>query len=153
MDINYHFHILKTTRERAVGLLNRLTPKQLNQIPAGFNNNIIWNAAHCLATQNLLTYGLCGQPFETDHTIIDKFRKGTSPIDLVPQANIDHIKQELLKSSDLLLKAYSHKHFKHFTPYTTSYGITLDEIDNAIAFNNTHEGLHLGVMMAQAKLV
>ena len=38
--------------------------------------------------------------------------------------------------------------FSNFTPYTTSYGYTLTCIEDAIHFNNTHEGMHLGVVIA-----
>jgi len=30
--------------------------EQLNKIPEGFNNNLIWNIAHCVVTQQLLCY-------------------------------------------------------------------------------------------------
>ena len=36
--------------------------------------------------------------------------------------------------------------------YETSTGFVLDSIETAIAFNNLHEGIHLGVIMALTKV-
>ncbi|MFT7612776.1 MAG: hypothetical protein ACI9J3_001742, partial [Parvicellaceae bacterium] len=38
-----------------------------------------------------------------------------------------------------------------FTEYTTSYNITLKTVEEAIAFSNMHEALHLGYAMAIKK--
>ncbi|MDB9932132.1 hypothetical protein OAD28_05360 [Flavobacteriales bacterium] len=43
--------------------------------------------------------------------------------------------------------------FKEFKEYTTSYNVTLSNIDDAVKFNNVHEGLHLGYAMALRKMV
>ncbi|MEM8908542.1 MAG: hypothetical protein AAGD05_11895 [Bacteroidota bacterium] len=43
--------------------------------------------------------------------------------------------------------------FQSFEPYQTSYGLNLTDLESAIAFNNIHENLHLGTMMALRKLV
>ena len=57
-------------------------------------------------------------------------------------------------SNELILKTeqfYFEGKFENYTPYTTSYGISLNNIEEAISFNNIHEGLHLGYMMALSK--
>jgi hypothetical protein len=43
--------------------------------------------------------------------------------------------------------------FVNFTPYTTSAKVTLSGINEAIAFNLYHEGLHYGSVLALKKLV
>ena len=43
--------------------------------------------------------------------------------------------------------------FVTYNEYETSTGLVLDSIETAIAFNNLHEGIHLGVIMALTKLV
>ena len=40
-----------------------------------------------------------------------------------------------------------------FRPYTTFTGITLETIEDALAFNNFHEGLHLGTILALRNFV
>ncbi len=152
-SITDSIYILEFTRKRIIDLLNSKTTEQLNKIPASFKNNIIWNAGHCLATQNLLTYGLSGLPFGIETEFIEIFRKGTSPELMANEAYVQHIKDQLLSSPKQLLDTYKNGAFKSFQVYETSYGATLNNIEQAIAFNNTHEALHLGIMMAQSKLV
>lgn len=41
--------------------------------------------------------------------------------------------------------------FREFKAYQTSYGAKLKDIEQALQFNNVHEGLHLGYMMALRK--
>lgn len=40
------FSITKTSRKALSHLLDIIPLEQLNKIPEGFNNNIIWNIAH-----------------------------------------------------------------------------------------------------------
>jgi hypothetical protein len=47
---------IKNTRAFVLELVKDLTTEQLNKIPAGFNNNIIWNIAHLTAAQQNLCY-------------------------------------------------------------------------------------------------
>jgi len=42
---------LKKTRIFLLDLIKDLTTEQLNEIPKGFNNNIIWNLGHLIASQ------------------------------------------------------------------------------------------------------
>jgi hypothetical protein len=54
-------------------------------------------------------------------------------------------------TTDRLDRDYQEGIFRHYVPYKTSYGVELNNIDDAIIFNNIHEGLHLGYMMAMVK--
>ena len=78
-------------RENIAGLLAPFTLAQLNTVPAGFNNNLIWNAGHVIATCELLTYGLAGKPTPSDRAFIDRYRKGTRPEAPAGQAEADRI--------------------------------------------------------------
>ncbi|MCB0460976.1 MAG: DinB family protein, partial [Flavobacteriaceae bacterium] len=50
--------ILKANRKGILSLIEGLSIMQLNKIPQGFKNNIAWNVAHLLVTQQLLCYKL-----------------------------------------------------------------------------------------------
>ena len=149
MDI-YFDHLLQT-RKNIINILN--SGVDLFTIPEGFNNNIFWNAAHNLVTQQLLCYGLSGFKLDLSSDIVDTYRKGT-----VATSNEDQIIAKSFLISELEDSVARMKHDyqsglfkKEFKEYPTSYGITLRSIEEAIAFNNTHEALHLGYIMAMRK--
>lgn len=52
---------------------------QLNKIPDGFNNNIIWNMAHMVAAMQVLCYKRANQPISMDDRIISPYLTGTKP--------------------------------------------------------------------------
>ena len=55
------FELHKAIRARLLRFLDwKPTPEQLALIPEGFHNNILWNIAHCVVTQQLLCYKLAG---------------------------------------------------------------------------------------------
>jgi len=54
------FYIQKENRKILITILDKYSDRQLNKIPKGFKNNLIWNIAHLLVTQQLLTYALAG---------------------------------------------------------------------------------------------
>ena len=76
--MDQQFEILLITRKNVLNSIKDLSIEALTKIPKGFNNNIIWNAAHNLATQQLLVYKLSGQSPVIPGELIDKYRKGTS---------------------------------------------------------------------------
>ena len=56
--MDQRFEHLITTRKHFVSLIENFSTEQLNKIPEGFSNNIIWNIVHCMVTQQGLIYGL-----------------------------------------------------------------------------------------------
>ena len=147
----YQFQIQQTTRNNVFQLLNNLAPRQLNFIPEGFSNNLLWNAGHILATQQLLLYSLSGQDMLLPGSFIDSFRKGTRPEEDYDEEMIDFIKEKLMPTAQQAALDYERGLFQAFKTYPTSYGIELKNIREAIQFNNVHEGLHFGYMMALRK--
>ncbi len=155
MMAEHHIEILKTTRSNFLKVLDGLTDEHLNKIPDGFNNNVIWNFAHNLATQQLLCYKLTGAEMRLGNSVIEKYRKGTSPDEPATVAEIQRLKLIALESCDWLLEDYKAGKLTEnpFNEYTTSYNITLKSVEDAIRFNNVHESLHLGYAMALRKLI
>ena len=49
-----HFETFKQSRKIISGIVSELNNEQLNAIPPGFNNNIAWNVAHLLVSEQLL---------------------------------------------------------------------------------------------------
>lgn len=152
MNLAYSFEILRTTRQNVLRLLEALTPEQLNTIPTGFNNNLIWNAGHIIATQQLLCYGLSGSAFRVDPDWIEGYRKGSRPEESAGAAELARVMEWLTTTAEQLDADYQSGYFGNFKTYPTSYGMTLGSIEEAITFNNVHEGMHLGTMLTLRKL-
>ncbi len=147
------FNILRTSRTITLKAIEKLTLAQLHVVPAGHKNNIIWNLVHLLVTQQLLHYKLSGLHCLVPEEWIELHRKGTSPTREFTQEEVDEVKELFAGLPDTLEEDYEMDIFENFTSYPTSTGFVLDSIDTAIAFNNYHEGIHLGVILALKKLV
>ena len=56
------FAVTKNSRKALSHFLDVISLEQLNKIPVGFNNNIIWNITHIVVVQQMLAYKLSGLP-------------------------------------------------------------------------------------------
>lgn len=130
-----------------------LTDEQLNHIPEEFNNNLIWNAGHVVATMELLIYALSGNHTPSDKAFIDKYRKGTKPEGPASAEEIAAIKALLTSSLVKLEEDLPRLHESDFKTYQTSFGVELNSVKDALSFNGFHEAMHLGTMIALRKLV
>ena len=83
--------ITTTSRKILAQFLEKYTLVQLNTIPEGFNNNLIWNIAHVMVTQQVLVYKLSGLPLLISDEMVDKYRKGSKPELDATQAEVDEI--------------------------------------------------------------
>jgi hypothetical protein len=142
-----------TSRTMVSKILASHSLEQLNKIPASFSNNMIWNIAHIIVTQQLLVYKLSGLPMMVSDEMIEKYKKGTKPEQEVTQAEVDEIKSLLFSTIEKTKEDYENGVFKNFQEYPTSTGFVLANLEGAMNFNNFHEGLHIGVLMSIRKLV
>ena len=53
--MQYHLDIIKQTRANIIKMTEAQSLEMLNQIPEGFNNNLVWNLGHVIVTQQLLS--------------------------------------------------------------------------------------------------
>ncbi len=148
-----HFDTLKKSRELILKIIKDLTIDQLNTIPSGFKNNIVWNVAHLVVTQQLLCYRLSGVNCLVSNEMIDTYRKGTAPTNPISVAEFETIKTLLSTLPNRLEEDYNAKLFKSYNEYTTSANVSLNSIDDAVVFNTFHEGVHLGIILQLKKLV
>ncbi len=147
------FEILIKSRELVLQIIDDLTLEQLHIIPEGFKNNIAWNVAHLVVTQQLLQYKLSGLDCLVPDELIEEYRKGTFPEREFDEQEFNEIKDLLIALPETLIEDYEAGIFQEYEEYETSTGFVLDSIDRAVAFNNYHEGLHLGIIRSIKKLV
>ena len=143
----------RATRTIFIDLMKYLSLEQLNRVPAGFNNNIAWNFAHVVATQQLLCYKLANLPFKIDQALVLQYAKGTKPMAFIDEAELAFWKQQAVSLLDELVLDLENGIFNNFTTYPTSFGVELTGIEDALKYVGMHEGLHLGYVMALNKIV
>lgn len=145
------FDITLKNRKILYRILENTPKEQLIKIPEGFRNNIWWNIAHVVVTQQLLVYKLSNLEMKMDDAIINKFKKGTVPDGTATDDEIEMMSAFLFSTAEWVEEDYNNGIFKEFNEYTTSPKITLTNVEDAIAFNVFHEGLHLGVILSLEK--
>lgn len=151
--MNSVFDVQKTIREILLKILDNHSLEQLNKIPEGFSNNLIWNIAHCVSAQQSLVYKLSGVSSKVPEDFIVKYRKGTKPEGDVSQAEVNEIRRLLSETLHQAEKDYADKIFVNYTEYTTSMGFTLRNVEDALSFNNYHEGTHTGIILSIRKFL
>jgi len=147
------FEHLLTTRNHFISLIENLSTEELNKIPNGFSNNIIWNIAHCITTQQGLNYGLAGLEQLIPKELALQYKNGTVPERDLSKDEIDNFKMLLLSTIEQTSADYEAGKFSNFKAYTTSTGYVLRNIDEAINLVNIHEGIHLGYALALRKAI
>ena len=143
--------ITRTNRRLLEKILNAHSLEQLNTVPEGFQNNLIWNIAHVIVTQQLLAYKLSGLPMMVSDEMVAKFKKGTKTEGVVSQEEVDQVRSLLFTTLDQTEKDIEAGIFKSFQEYPTSTGFVLKSIEDAMNFNNFHEGIHFGYVLALKK--
>ncbi|WP_405208701.1 DinB family protein [Aquimarina sp. LLG6339-5] len=143
--------ITRTNRKLLAKIMDNFSLEDLNKVPEGFNNNLIWNIAHVVVTQQLLTYKLSGLPMMISDEMIVKYRKGTKTEGLVSKEEVEKVKELLFTTIDKTEKDIDGNTFKGYQEYPTSTGFVLKSVVDAINFNNFHEGIHLGYILALKK--
>lgn len=151
--MNWTFDITLKNRKLLKSFIENLSIDELNYIPKGFNNNIIWNIAHVIVTQQLLVYNLSGLPMLISDEMIASYRKGTKPSSDLNQAEVDFIKGLLFSTIEKTKEDYDAKIFQTYNEYTVTTKSTLSNVEEAIEFNNFHEGIHLGYILALRKSI
>ena len=144
---------ITNTRRFILDLVKDLSIEQLNKIPNGFNNNIIWNIAHLTAAQQNLCYVRAGLPIIVEEKYFAPFLSGTKPEKHFNEEEIKSINRILLASLEQFKIDYINGLFIEFEQWDKRYGMKLKTIEDAINFIPFHEGMHIGYIMALKKLV
>ncbi|MFI0426004.1 MAG: DinB family protein [Flavobacterium sp.] len=147
------FKIWETSRNIYLKFFDNYSLEQLNTIPAGMSNNLIWNLGHVLVSQQKLVYALSGLPMHIPDSLFEKYQNGSRPDGKNTQTEVDEIKKLLSEMVEKTKADFEAGIFKEFHPYQTKTGFHLGSWKEAMEFNNYHEGIHLGIMMSIKKFL
>jgi len=151
--MNLPFETLLTNRLLFHNMLEHYSLEQLNYIPEGFNNNIFWNVAHSAATMQLLVYSLSGNQWRISKEIVKGYRNGTRPEKPYTQEDVDAVKAILMTSAEQCKIDYENEYFGEYQGLVTKTGFDMKSVEDAIQFNNYHEGIHMGYVLAIRRYV
>lgn len=147
------FEINRTSRKTLELCLDKHTLSQLNTIPDGFSNNLIWNIGHIIVVQQLLVHHLSGLPMYVSDELVAKYRKGTKPEHTVTQEEVDEIKSLLFTTVEQSQLDFQNNRFQEYTEFTTMTGYRISNAKDAMEFNNYHEAIHTGIIMQIQKFL
>lgn len=141
------FDINLSSRNILLKFLENNSLEQLNTIPEGFSNNLIWNIGHIVVVQQMLVYNLSGLPMFISDEMVEKYKKGTKPETPVTQEEVEQLKKLLYATLEQTKQDFANGVFKEYKAFTTMSGFNIGNAQEAMEFNNYHEGVHTGVMM------
>lgn len=153
-NMDFTFQILNNTRAIFNKIIDANSLAELNRIPKGFNNNIIWNIGHIVVTEQLLAYKLSGLQPMISEELINKYRKDSKPNGDVTQEDVNQIQALLFSTIKRTQEDYNNGVFKTYNTYTVSTtGNTLTNVEEALKFVLVHEGIHYGYVLALLKAI
>src|SRR5574343_579749 len=88
----------ETSRKLYLKFLESYTLDQLNTIPQGLSNNMIWQAVHIIVSQQKLMYTLSNLPINISQDMVVKYQNGSRPDGKATQEEVDEIKALLLST-------------------------------------------------------
>jgi hypothetical protein len=151
--MNLQIEILRKTRSNLLEQIKDLNNEQFNQVPEGFNNNIIWNLGHVIATQQGMSYRRAGLPTIITDEFWEKYRTGSKPDGLAGEKDIAEIRDLLFTTLVQFENDYDKKIFGNYTTWSTRSGVEITCIEDSLRFLPYHEGLHSGTIIAMKKLL
>ncbi|HEV8084966.1 MAG TPA: DinB family protein [Chitinophagaceae bacterium] len=154
--MNKQLQKLEKLRHFLLKEISSLTTEQLNTIPDGFSNNIIWNLAHLVSATQLIFYKRAGLPLTIHKQYITPFLPGSKPGTLISNEDIDAIKELSISTIGGMQTDYENQSFDNYKKSENLeryYGIEVLTIEDAIEFLLYHEGYHSGKIIALKHLV
>ncbi|WP_109438256.1 MULTISPECIES: DinB family protein [Aquimarina] len=147
------FRTWKTSRELYLDYFNNYTLEQLNKIPNGFSNNLIWNIGHIIVAQQALIYKDSDLEGYIPNELFGLYKPGTKPTGKTSQNEVTELKELLLSLIKKTETDFYDGKFVNYNERMTGTGFYLTSLKDAFEFNNYHEGLHLGFMVNIRKFI
>ncbi|MBD1420611.1 DinB family protein [Sphingobacterium chuzhouense] len=149
------FKFIIDSRNAFIRLLDELTLDELNQIPAGFNNNIIWNFGHIVVSTQTLCYVRTGITSDTSFVkYIEAYKKGSKPEYFVSAEEVAELKQLAISTIQKIQEDYQKGTFEKIAPFDTStFGVLINSIEEVLVTTVGHDNTHFGYAIAQRRTI
>ncbi|MEE6453079.1 DinB family protein [Gottfriedia acidiceleris] len=141
------FEQLRFTRVYTLKVLGSVSKESVNIIPAGFNNNILWNAGHVLGAYEQLLYANTGDAGKLSKEFIDFFKGGTKPVDWQAEPpSYEEIVTLLEQQVEQVISTYEGRLDEIISKEMKLGSFEIKTVRDMINFNIFHEGLHAGLI-------
>ncbi|MFD2034619.1 DinB family protein [Belliella marina] len=146
-------NVWKTNRNLYLKYFEKYTLEQLNKVPDGFNNNLIWNIGHIIVAQQALIYKGSNLNVYISDELFGLYKPNTKPTGLTTEVEVAELKILLISLIEKTETDFYNGKFVTYNERMTGTGFHLNSILDAFEFNNYHEGLHFGYMMSIGKFI
>ena len=149
------FEFIINSRKSFIKLIDGLSLEQLNKIPDGFNNNIIWNFGHIVVSTQTLCYVRTGVLQDASTVEFNEFyKKDTKPTYTVTAEEVEELRAIAIESINNIESDYEAGKFGSMTPFATStYGAQMNNVEQILITTIGHDNIHFGYALALKKLV
>jgi hypothetical protein len=150
-----YLDLIRASRKKLLSYLDGLTIEQLNTIPEGFNNNLVWHVAHLVASQQMLCYRFSNNEPLVESYILDKYRNGTKPEAFIDADEFEKLKTYLTSNIDVMEEDIAKNKFRNFNAFNTTFfdGLRFESFAEILTYVPVHESLHLGFCMALKRVL
>ncbi len=140
--MTYYLVKLEELRTQQLKGSKFLTTQQINHIPSGFKNNIIWNIGHVLAVSDDILYSNI-KSMKPQHPFdITKFKNGSKPEQVIDRDTVASIQEAFGATASNFLRLMSQASLAH--PELQYDKVVSRIISNAsLSFLIFHEEMHL----------
>ncbi len=147
--------IIKSSRKKLISLTEGLSIEALNMIPQGFNNNIVWNIGHVIASQQILCYRNSNNTPIIETEFIDGYKNGTKPVTFVDSVELEWLKEHLFSTIDRLEEDIKRNIFENYNAYNSGMypELRIETFRDVMHYLPQHEGLHLGYCFALKRIL
>lgn len=90
------FKIWKQNRNLYLDFFEKYTLEELNKIPVGFSNNLIWNIGHIIVCQQVLIYKSSNLQGYISQELVKLYKPGTKPTEKASENEIKELKKLLI---------------------------------------------------------
>lgn len=144
------FSQIELNRSRTLEIVADLSTEQVNLIPNGYNNNILWHVGHILTTQERLAFRLIQDTLDLHESLMAFFLNGTKPADWQTTPPDILTLLPLLKEQSVRIKQRLQGRLDEQITLPFKDMNLLKEV---LIYSIGHEALHVGYIMAMKKVV
>jgi hypothetical protein len=145
--------VITSFRNLLIKSLDELSNEQINKVPEGFNNNLVWQLGHVIVSQQSMAYKRSDNPMIIDDALLQQYKGGTKPEGAVSQAEYEELKELSAKTLEQFDKDFAAGKFKNYTTFALGTGVEITSIDEALGMLQLHEGMHYGYSQALKRAI